>query len=90
MHPWLSDEEISDLCEGCKRNHERLRYLRGLGLIVKVKPNGAPLVLRSNVEAVLGGVPTKMVQSQSAEPNRAALIALLGGKHGKASQIKPA
>lgn len=55
--PWLTDDEIADLCAPLTQPAAQARYLRGLGLTVKLKPNGRPLVLRSNVEATLGGLP---------------------------------
>ncbi len=85
MSMWLTAAEIDDLCQGLKRNGDRLAYLKRLGLNVKEKPNGAPLLLRSNVEAVLGGVSStpkgaRAGQPAEAEPDRAALIAHLGGE----------
>lgn len=56
MTPWLSDAEVMDLCAPLTQAAAQIRYLRdGLGLTVKAKPNGKPLVLRSHVEALLGG-----------------------------------
>lgn len=89
MSIWLSDAQIDSMCEGIKRNHERLTYLRSLGLTVKEKPNGKPLVMISNVEAVLGGVPSSKPSANgaaSAEPDRAALVAHVRKGHGKKTQ----
>ena len=59
MSPWLSQAEIDDLCEPLTQPAAQIRYLRDtLKLSVRPKPNGRPLVLRSNVEDVLGGLPT--------------------------------
>lgn len=55
MKPWLSQDEIDDLCEPLTQAAAQVRALESLGLTVNVKPgNGRPIVLRSNVEAVLG------------------------------------
>lgn len=84
---WLTTSEIDDLCDGLRRNHDRLVFLKSLGLSVKEKPNGHPLLLRSNVEAVLGGVPSQKTgrsrQSGEAIPDRAALVEHLKEKNGK-------
>jgi hypothetical protein len=76
---WLTNTEIDDLCEGLQRKAERLIFLRGLGLNVKTKPNGEPLVMRSNLEAVLGGSPAAgraTVPSTAAQPDAAGLRAM--------------
>lgn len=52
--PWLTDDEIDDLCGGLVQNHAKVRFLRGLGLFVRQKPNGRPLVNRSHYDAVMG------------------------------------
>jgi hypothetical protein len=57
MTPWLSPAEVDDLCAPLVQPAAKCRFLRELGLAVKEKPNGQPLVLRSNVETVLGGLP---------------------------------
>jgi hypothetical protein len=83
---WLSTIEIDDICDGLKRNHERLIFLKSLGLAVKEKPNGSPLLLRSNVESVLGGGPPKagrVATSSDSVPDRAALMAHLEARNGK-------
>ncbi len=56
---WLSDTQLDELCEGISREQKarRCKFLRGLGLRVVETPSGAPRVLCSNVEAVLGGLP---------------------------------
>lgn len=66
--PWLSDEEVDGMCDGLVQSAAKLRYLKDLGLAVREKPNGRPLVLRSNVEDVLGGVPTKRRRAKAERP----------------------
>ncbi|MQR02119.1 hypothetical protein [Glaciimonas soli] len=84
---WLTANEIDDLCDGLRRNHDRLAFLKSLGLSVKEKPNGHPLLLRSNVEIVLGGVASQKTgrsrQPGEAVPDRAALVEHLKAKNGK-------
>ncbi len=85
--PWLTDPETDDLCAPLTRNSAKVGYLRRLGLEVRVKPNGRPLVLRSNVEAVLGGhhqpgqQPGPHTGTTSApQPNVAGLVLAFGRK----------
>lgn len=56
MTPWLSPDEVNDLCVPLTQKAAQCGFLLSLGLIVKRKPDGSPLVMRSNVESVLGGV----------------------------------
>jgi hypothetical protein len=73
MQPWLTEEEITDLCAGLKQPAAQARFLRQLGLTVKKKPNGRPLVMRSHCEQVLN--PQKKQKPQEKiSPNRMALI----------------
>jgi hypothetical protein len=80
---WLSDTQLDELCEGISREQKarRCKFLRGLGLRVVETPSGAPRVLCSNVEAVLGGLPPadpkRPAASNDAQPDRAALVAHL-------------
>jgi hypothetical protein len=51
--------------------------LADLGLVVRQKPNGRALVLRTNVEEVLGGLPVKRkakAPPAAAQPNAAGLV----------------
>lgn len=58
LTPWLTDAEVDALCDGLRQNAAKVKYLKTEGLHVREKPNGRPLVLRSNVEEVLGGLNT--------------------------------
>lgn len=75
MTPWLSDAEIGDLCAGLKQSAAQVRYLRQLGLTVRAKPNGKPLVMRADIEAMSGTV--AKTPATRREPNRAGLLASL-------------
>jgi len=56
--PFLSDAEVADLCAPLRRGAAQARYLRErLGVPVKLKPNGRPLVSRMLLERVLAGIP---------------------------------
>jgi hypothetical protein len=78
----LSDSQLDVLCDGIKREQKarRCKFLRGLGLRVVETPSGAPRVLCSNVEAVLGGLPVGDTKRPpvEAQPDRAALVAHFG------------
>lgn len=55
----LADSEIDEICAGLVQNAAKVRYLRKLGLTVRQKPNGKPLVNRAHYDAVmLGGMKT--------------------------------
>lgn len=49
----LSDSEIEAICAGLVQNAAKVRYLRRLGLTVRQKPNGKPLVNRAHYDAVM-------------------------------------
>jgi hypothetical protein len=63
--PFLTDDEVNKICEGCTQNAAKVRYLERIGLKVCVRPSGKPLVGRKNFEVVMTGTPT---DSQT-EPN---------------------
>lgn len=48
----LSDSEIDNICKGYTQNAAKVRFLRGMGLVVRCKPNGQPLVNRKHYDAV--------------------------------------
>lgn len=84
--PWLSREQIDFLCEGLVQEAAKARYLARLGLVVKRTRAGRIVVLASNAEAVLGGVPAVPVKAgqqatrQPVKPNRDAFKLHYGGK----------
>ena len=85
MTPWLSAPEISDLCAGLKQPAAQRRYLKSLGLVVKSKPNGQPIVFRSDIESLhvsTGTVRRKAARPTDSQPDEAALMALIASKKG--------
>lgn len=69
--PWLSQQEIDDLCQPLTQSAAQIRYLKSLGLTVNKKPSGAPIVIRSHVDQMnLTGIKKK---PEKRGPNRAAL-----------------
>jgi hypothetical protein len=89
VKPWLSDEELGELCQPLEQAAAQIRYLRDtLHLHVERKPNGRPLLMRSELERVAGagrvGAPA---QNGGERPDRAALLRVItGGKRGTQAQ----
>lgn len=77
--PWLTKDEIDDLCQPLTQAAAQIRFLRGLGLTVKTKPNGAPLVIRSHFEQVMNPAGKQKPAARTA-PNRAAYLAFIAKK----------
>jgi hypothetical protein len=96
--PYLSQAEIDEITEPLQRPADQCRWLREAGFVVKQRPNGRPLVSRSNFEAVMSGAvhaPTTARPAAAQEPDTAALAAALPRKgvpygHGKKAQRQPA
>jgi hypothetical protein len=65
MNSDLTDQEIDQICAGLTQSAARVRYLKRMGLVVRQKPNGRPLVNRSHYDAVTSN--TKAVTMN--EPN---------------------
>lgn len=85
---YLTDTEVADICAPLKAAYAQCRYLERLGLVVKKKPNGRPLVARGEFERVMIGRQPEQAQNAAAgQPNRVALLQLLqGGKRGAQTQ----
>ena len=88
--PFLTDSEIAGICEGVQLPAAQCRHLTRLGLLVNRKPNGRPLVARSEFERVLGAGRFGKAQNDSsiAGPNVASLMQHLATRkaHGKKAQ----
>lgn len=86
--PYLSDEEVLTMCEPLKQPAAICRYLGRLGLKVVPKPNGRPLVLRTELDRVLGAGRFAQAPTHShAAPNAAALRAHISNRrqHGQSA-----
>lgn len=59
----LTDSEIDTICAGLVQNAAKVRYLRSMGLTVRQKPNGKPLVNRAHYDAVMLGASSKSTQA---------------------------
>jgi hypothetical protein len=53
----LTDDELDRICHPLVQNAAKVRYLESLGLTVKRKPSGRPLVNRAHYRRVRGGDP---------------------------------
>ncbi|MBP6717738.1 MAG: DUF4224 domain-containing protein [Rhodoferax sp.] len=51
----LSDLEIDSICAGYTQNAAKVRFLKRMGLQVRRKPNGKPLVNRAHYDMVAVG-----------------------------------
>jgi hypothetical protein len=54
IRPDLTDDEVDAICAGLKQHAAKARHLRRMGLQVQARPNGRPLVLRSEFERIMG------------------------------------
>lgn len=64
----LTDEEINNICQGRTQNAAMVRHLKKMGLIVRRKPNGRPLINRVHYDEVTGAR-VRHTGSSSTEPN---------------------
>lgn len=75
MSPFLSDSELLKLCEPLTQPAAMIRYLKDQGFFVKRRPNGWPLISRTNFEAVMmGSAPDAATGNAHAGPNAQALL----------------
>lgn len=52
----LSDEEVAHICKPLTQGAAQCRYLRSLGLTVRRRPDGSPLVNRAHYDATMGNL----------------------------------
>lgn len=73
--PYLSDAELLDVCKPLTQPAAMIRYLKDQGFHVKRRPNGWPLVSRSNFDAVMmGHAQPAAADTPAAGPNVQALL----------------
>ena len=87
--PFLTDDEIAGICEGVQQAAAQRRYLQQtLRLVVHAKPNGRPLVARSEFERVLGAGRHGIAHADPlSAPNVVGMMVHLAGrKHGQKTQ----
>lgn len=74
QRPYLSDAEVSEICDPLQQPAAQVRYLKGLGLHVSRKPNGRPLVARAEFNRAMLARPAAAANDPSpAAPNAAGL-----------------
>jgi hypothetical protein len=90
---WYTDEEIDNLCAGYERNHDKVKYLRSLGLHVERKPNGRPLVIRAAAELILAGMKAAndALQAEASAvnppaPDRAGMVLFLASRQKRTAR----
>ena len=91
LMPWLSDVEIAALCEPLEQAAAQIRWLTREGYHVSKKPNGKPLLMRTELERVSGAArmtaATGTAHNASRQPDAAALLHIIkGDKRGAQSQ----
>ena len=81
--PYLTDSEINEICDPLTQPHAQRRFLLNLGILVKKKPNGRPLVSRAEFERAMMNNPAKASEIGS-QPNPAAYLKLVNKerRHG--------
>lgn len=67
--PYLTDEEISELCIPLTQGAAQIRLLKSWGIKVERKANGKPLVWRTDVERRQGASGERDTVRASNEPN---------------------
>jgi hypothetical protein len=87
--PWLSDAELAEMCAPLQQPAAQIRWLKRAGYHVERRPNGKPLLMRSELERVAGaarfGAPAQ--NAPGGQPDRAALLQVIaGGKRGPKAQ----
>jgi hypothetical protein len=88
--PYLTEDEIADICDPLTQSAAQVRFLRSLHLLVGTKPNGRPLVARTEWERARVSVSrAESPTSGIGQPDRDALLSLFqkGKKlHGAQTQ----
>jgi hypothetical protein len=87
--PFLTDEEIAAMCDPLVLPGAQCRYLAREGYLISRKPNGRPLLARSEYERVKGAARFGKAQNDaSTGPNVTAMNEFLAKRkpHGKTAQ----
>lgn len=85
--PYLTDDEIAEICNPLINGAARYKFLTKLGLHANRKPNGQPLVARSEFERVMGAARISTDTAQAAiVGDFAALRERWRGRNGAQSQ----
>lgn len=78
--PWLSAEEVADLCRPLTQPAAQSRFLKDVfGIEAKRKPDGSLLVMRAQIEAPAPVTP-ETPETSRPRPNRAGFVRHLQNK----------
>jgi hypothetical protein len=64
----LTDQEIDAICAGYRQGAAMVRFLASMGLTVRRKPNGRPLVNRAHYDAVMGSTHSRAASMPDSQP----------------------
>ncbi len=68
MTPYLTDDEIAEMCRPLKQGAAQIKYLREIGVPVTRRPDGRPLVLRHKLVAAVPADAGRATVAASNEP----------------------
>lgn len=85
--PYLTDSEINEICDPLTQSYAQRRFLLNLGILVKKKPNGRPLVSRAEFERAMMNNPAKASEI-GAQPNPAAYLRLVNKERRNGTQTQ--
>lgn len=77
--PNLTDAEIMAICEPLRTGHAQCKFLERLGMVVKRKPNGKPLIARGEFERVMIGRQAE-TKTSGTQPNVGAYLKLVAAR----------
>jgi len=81
--PYLTDDETKDIAKPLKQPAAIVRWFRANGFAdCRIKPNGLPLITRTNFEAVGAGTVGKTVSDSGQTPDVAAYLKTIS-RHAK-------
>lgn len=84
--PYLTDEEIDEICAPLKIGAAKRKRLERMGMLVKLKPNGRPLVARVEFDRVMTGGQVEASSSSNPEITGPNVLGLkdffMNRKHG--------
>lgn len=88
--PYLTDAEIADICAPLVQASAQTRHLKAMGLLVRSKPNGRPLVARAEFDrAMITTTQATAANGTGAQPDRAALLMMFAkGKKSNGTQAQ--
>lgn len=80
---FLSQNEINELCFPRTQKAAKVKFLQSLGLKVIRKPNGEPIVSKTELERVLTHTSSSRESTEAKEPNKQAFLERLKNRRSK-------